>query len=89
VDRHPDPDGGYWCGRCAECLAKGWTFNLRWATKTEQSRNQGRNHRLTIDGLTLCLAEWAERSGTAYHVIRKRLKLGWDARAAVFTEVAA
>lgn len=39
-------DGGYWCGKCEECLANGWTANCRWATLTQQTLNQrqdGRN----------------------------------------------
>jgi len=31
-------DGHYSCGKCPECLAKGWPANCHWATKTEVNR---------------------------------------------------
>lgn len=34
--------------------------NLRWATAKEQGRNTRTNRLITIDGVTRCLAEWAE-----------------------------
>lgn len=39
LDRR-DPEGGYWCGHCAECIANGRPANCRWATKEQQSRNK-------------------------------------------------
>jgi hypothetical protein len=35
-----DNDGGYWCGKCDECLANGWPKNWRWATQKQQIFNQ-------------------------------------------------
>lgn len=36
-----DNDGGYWCGKCEDCLSRGVTgMNCRWATRKEQSANQ-------------------------------------------------
>lgn len=35
-----DNDGGYWCGHCVECVALGRSANCRWATASEQRRNQ-------------------------------------------------
>lgn len=34
-----DNDGNYSCGKCRECLKKGWTANCRWATFTQQANN--------------------------------------------------
>lgn len=31
--------GGYWCGRCPECLRNGWTLNVAWRTREEQQNN--------------------------------------------------
>ena len=59
--------------------------NCRWATKTEQSRNQRRNHLLTLGGETLTLAEWAERHQQKYSVVLFRLAHGWDAWKALTT----
>lgn len=41
VDRQ-DPEGGYWCGHCAECISLGRPANCRWATKETQARNKRR-----------------------------------------------
>lgn len=38
IDRKNN-DGNYSCGTCAECLAKGWPMNVRWATPKEQANN--------------------------------------------------
>lgn len=58
--------------------------NCRWATRKEQSRNTRRNRRLTIDGITKVVAEWAECSGTRSTTIIQRLNNGWDHKSAVF-----
>lgn len=62
--------------------------NVRWATASEQARNRRSSRRLTIQGTTCCLTEWATRSGVDYRVIRRRLAKGWDVAAAVFTPTA-
>ena len=43
-----DNEGGYWCGKCQECIENGWPFNCRWATIAEQ--NENKNHRLSKSG---------------------------------------
>lgn len=48
-----DNDGGYWCGRCAECIASGRPFNVQWSTRSEQLRNQRKISVLTQDVLRL------------------------------------
>lgn len=35
-----DPEGGYWCGRCAECVRLGHPANCQWATNEQQARNK-------------------------------------------------
>jgi hypothetical protein len=42
IDR-TDNDGGYWCGKCAECVNSNREPNCRWATRLEQANN--RRHR--------------------------------------------
>lgn len=60
--------------------------NCRWATRVEQHRNRSDNHRLRIDGETITIAEWSERTGIPASVISKRIHvLGWDGRRAVMT----
>lgn len=34
-----DNDGGYWCGRCPECLRNRWPFNVTWSTRVAQQNN--------------------------------------------------
>jgi hypothetical protein len=34
-----DNDGGYWCGRCPECVRNGWPFNVAWRTREQQQNN--------------------------------------------------
>lgn len=39
IDRR-DVNGNYSCGKCDECIAKGWTANCRWADQSTQISNQ-------------------------------------------------
>lgn len=58
--------------------------NIRWATQTEQLRNQRRNRMITAGGRTLCLSEWAEISGIDSCAILARIdRLGWSEEDAV------
>lgn len=59
--------------------------NCRWATHKEQQRNRGNNRRLTHNGETLCLSEWAERLGVNIDVIQQRLLRGWSIEKTVTT----
>ncbi len=52
--------------------------NIRWATPTQQQRNTSRNTVLTVDGVSRCIAEWAEVSGLSSAVICQRRKRGWS-----------
>lgn len=52
-------DNGYWCGRCEECLYWDHDLNIRWATSVEQGNNRRCNVRLTKDGITMTIPEWA------------------------------
>lgn len=57
--------------------------NCRWADQNTQSRNRRSSVRLTHDGLTLTIAEWAERAGVGYSTVRERLVRGWPLAAAI------
>ena len=57
--------------------------NCRWATQTEQSRNQRSNRMTTHNGQTKCTADWAEASGIAYHTLKSRLLRGMPIEDAV------
>lgn len=48
-------------------------LNCRWVTRKEQNRNYSRNHLITYNGETHCIAEWGELTGVNPATIRKRL----------------
>lgn len=51
--------------------------NVRWATKPEQSQNTRKTRKLTYNGETLCLREWARRLCITHQTISTRLAKGW------------
>lgn len=51
--------------------------NCKWATRKEQARNNRRNIRVTIDGISLVLKDHAERLGIKYGTVMSRLRYGW------------
>lgn len=79
LDRFPNLNGNYEPG------------NVRWATRYEQMRNQRGNLMLTMDGLTMCAASWADhlklKSGQPPHrnCIVERKLAGWSDEKALTT----
>jgi hypothetical protein len=57
--------------------------NVRWASAKQQQRNTSRNTIITVDGVSRCIAEWAEASGISSAVICARRKRGWSDALAV------
>lgn len=57
--------------------------NCRWATFQDQARNKSTNRLVTIEGVTKCLAAWADTSPVVQQVIRARLRDKWTPKAAV------
>lgn len=47
--------------------------NCRWTTQKEQMRNTRRNHLITYNGETHCIAEWAEKLGIDRNIIYNRI----------------
>lgn len=58
--------------------------NCRWATISMQNRNTSQNHRINVNGETLTIAEWSERTGLVHQTIRHRLLRGWSPEQAVY-----
>jgi hypothetical protein len=52
--------------------------DLRWATRFEQSRNTRANVRLTYNGETRVLNDWATHLGVHRTTLSSRLRLGWS-----------
>lgn len=50
--------------------------NCRWATRKEQANNRRCTLRITFEGETLTLTEWAERTGVNYCTLRYRMQAG-------------
>jgi len=62
--------------------------NCHWATKTDQARNRRSNRRLTHDGRTMTLAEWAHAVALNQNTISRRIdRLGWSVARALTTPV--
>ena len=58
--------------------------NCTWATRKEQARNLSKNLRLEFNGESLCLSEWAERTGISSGLILARItRLSWTVDAAL------
>lgn len=75
IDRFPGKNGNYEPG------------NVRWATKSEQSRNTRRNIILTFRGETLCRKDMAEKYGLSAMGLKKRLDVGMSLESALTTPV--
>lgn len=78
VDMGPRPGPGY----SIERIHNDGNYdpgNCCWATPHEQMRNMRFNRLITINGETLCVAEWAERSGLGTRTIFRRIQYSWPA----------
>lgn len=52
--------------------------NVVWATARQQQRNTDSNNRLTFQGRTACLSEWAEITGISRSTLETRFRFGWS-----------
>lgn len=87
IDRRNN-NGHYSCGKCKECKRRGWTMNLRWATRSQQCRNKENNIWVRWRGKRKLLIEWSEETGIEYHTLYWRIvKQKWPLRKAFGTPV--
>lgn len=61
--------------------------NCRWATARQQNRNTTRNRRVTFEGRTLCVTEWAAELGMPPKTLALRFARGWSPERALTTPV--
>jgi len=61
--------------------------NCKWSTRVEQANNKRTNYLITIDDVTLTIAQWAKKMSISHQVIRDRLKLKWSEFDAVMIPV--
>jgi hypothetical protein len=67
---------------------KGYTpDNCCWIPKGEQARNKTTNHRITVNGTTKLLTEWAKALDCPHTTLLTRLRNGWSEEATVTTPV--
>ena len=57
--------------------------NVRWATRKVQMRNTRSNHLIEFNGEILTLADWAEKQGLPWHILRARIAKGWPTEIAL------
>lgn len=62
-----------------------WPDNCRWATRKEQSNNKSDNVKLTFDGKTQNVAQWADELNANESLIRSRIRAGWNTEEALTT----
>lgn len=59
--------------------------NCRWAPHAEQARNTRKNRKLTHDGRTMNLSDWAREVGIRPDILSTRLRRGWTIEEAILT----
>jgi hypothetical protein len=57
--------------------------NCRWVTVKEQARNKSSNIKITYNGETKVLSDWAAEKGMGVSVLNFRIKRGWDIHTAL------
>lgn len=52
--------------------------NVRWETLDQQNNNKVLNHKVTIDGVTKTLTQWAQENGLKPSTVMSRVSYGWN-----------
>jgi hypothetical protein len=57
--------------------------NVQWETAEQQNHNKVLNHKVTIDGVTKTLTQWAQENGLKPSTVMSRVFYGWKDHDAV------
>lgn len=57
--------------------------NVRWATKEQQANNRSCVNLIAYDGKEMSIAQWAKFLNINSHLIRDRMRRGWDFSSAI------
>ena len=84
-----DGTKGYYCGsqECRECKRYKRAKNCRWATRKQQANNIKNNLRLTLNGQTRTVSEWADEVGISKSCLSARHRMGWPDEKVLTTPV--
>ena len=52
--------------------------NVQWETAEQQNHNKVLNHKVTIDGVTKTLTQWAQENGLKPSTVMSRVMYGWN-----------
>lgn len=63
--------------------------NCCWSTRAEQNRNKRNNVMITHDGVTMCAADWCEKTKIKVPTFHSRLNRGWSFKKTITTPVRA
>lgn len=72
VDRK-DNEKNYSCGKCQQCVGRGWEMNIHWATAREQGNNTRTNQKVVWEGCLRSLTEIARMENVAFCSLRNRI----------------
>ena len=62
--------------------------NCRWVDMVAQANNRRTNRRITYNGETKTISEWAREIGGSHTIVRDRIdRLGWSVEKALTTPV--
>jgi hypothetical protein len=85
------------------CIANGWErglyidriknelgyspVNCRFLTPKKSARNKTNNRLIEFNGVTKCVAEWADEVGIGYYALINRFDAGWPTERALFEKL--
>ena len=61
--------------------------NCRWVDLTTQNNNKRCNHRLTLNGVTHTMGEWAKIRGMTVFALSRRIRSGWSVEDALMRPI--